>query len=69
MENLTDDSAMPFGVYKGKPMIEVPDSYLKTFWKANRDDFVGAEGFALSEDSYRVMQYIQDSFNESELND
>lgn len=29
---LTDDSLMPFGKYKGKPMADVPASYLLWLW-------------------------------------
>lgn len=34
---ITDDTPMPFGKHKGKPMGEVPTNYLD--WLARQDDF------------------------------
>lgn len=33
---LTDDSPMPFGIYKGDPMENVPDQYLRWIYNNNK---------------------------------
>lgn len=33
MQELTDNSSMPFGAHKGKAMANVPASYLLFLWK------------------------------------
>lgn len=45
---LEDDSQMPFGMHKGKPMSEVPARYLHWFW---------TEGDA--DKDHPVMDYIR----------
>lgn len=58
-EGLSDESIMPFGEYIGKPMIEVPDGYLKWIYGENKVDF--SKG-SCSEKMKLVMGYIEDSF-------
>lgn len=43
MAKLTDISVMPFGMYKGKPMQDVPVTYFHWLWhnaKGNKQDLV-----------------------------
>lgn len=35
---LTDNSPMPYGTHKGKPMVEVPDDYLRWLYDNNKCD-------------------------------
>lgn len=57
---MTDTDLMPFGKHKGTAMANVPDEYLKWFWKENvRAWRMGA----LSGQWQRaIMAYIEDSF-------
>ncbi|MFA5934983.1 MAG: DUF3820 family protein [Candidatus Paceibacterota bacterium] len=45
---MNDNELMPFGKYKGKPMIEVPDEYL--LWLYNNNKVFG-----------NVLEYIMDN--------
>ena len=67
MSDLNDESEMTFGVHKGKELIDVPDEWLKWFWSENRDQFRKGDGFELSNFEYRLMVYIEESFNENDL--
>ena len=66
-EILTDDSTMPIGQHKGKNMLDVPDSWLKWYWRQNKHSFRNGDGFELSSNQFRVMEYIEDSFNPADL--
>ena len=61
---MTDTDTMPIGEHKGKTMEEVPDEYLFWFWGENKVNFFRGK---LSKDASRVVAYIKDSFNESDL--
>ena len=50
MENLTDESPMPWGKYKGDKMINVPASYLIWLYDNNKC-------------SRDVKAYIKDNYN------
>ena len=63
---MKDEDLMPFGKFKGKKMIEVPDSYLKWFWMENAAAYHGL-GDELSYSAKRVMGYIEDCFSSNEL--
>lgn len=51
-EELTDVSPMPFGKHKGKPMQDVPASYLFYLWSNG-----------LSQESSSVAMYIRQNLN------
>ncbi len=53
MENLTDDSLMPFGKFKGTPMVDVPAWYL-LYLHENKQN-------STSETSRKVHAYIEDN--------
>lgn len=65
---LKDESIMPFGKHKGFQMQAIPDDYLLSFWFENKVAFQTIAGNKLMKDDARaVMEYIEDSFNESQL--
>lgn len=51
---LTDDSIMPFGMFKGKALANVEDSWLKWFYNQNQ----GKKLFGFNQ---LLMQYIKDN--------
>lgn len=55
---LRDTDPMPFGKYQGKPMEEVPDSYL--LWLHGHFQEKIANGQEIVGDSHRVLLYIED---------
>lgn len=63
MDPLTDISPMPFGMYKGKPMQDVPVSYLHYLWTSNIRDA------APSSQQYAVAQYIEKNLNALKMED
>lgn len=67
LEDLTDDSLMPFGKYAGSPMLEVPNNHLLYIWKARKTEFKDSAGFGLRPDEIQVMRYIEDCFNTKDL--
>lgn len=50
MEALTDKSLMPFGKYKGKALIEIPDEYFLWLYTNNLKDGT-------------LKDYIEDNFD------
>jgi uncharacterized protein (DUF3820 family) len=64
MANLKDDSPMPFGKYEGTAMQDIPDAYLKWFWRENKVKYRSKQA---GPNVTAVMDYIKDSFNEKDL--
>lgn len=64
---MNDESIMPFGKHKGKPMIEVPDEYLLWFWRQNKEFFKKHTDFALGDYQANVMRYVEDCFDAQDL--
>lgn len=63
---MDDNSIMPFGKYKGKKVIEVPDNYLIWFWGENKQVYK-KEKFALMLGACELMEYIEDCFEADAL--
>lgn len=61
---LSDDSIMPFGMYKGKPMAEVPDSYLLGLFEKLKAD----NGIYPDSMGDRVRQYVKENLDAIEKN-
>lgn len=61
---MKDTDLMPFGKHKGEQMANVPDSYLIWLWKENQEK----DDFSKGPQVIEVLKYIEDSFNEKELN-
>lgn len=53
---LTDVSKMPFGKYKGKPMSEVPASYLFWLWTNGKES-----------EKDEVAEYIRENMHNLEM--
>jgi hypothetical protein len=64
MQQLTDNSPMPFGKYKGEPMANVPDPYLK--WLRKQLRMLQDKGTVLSDHQQQVVDYVDD-FGEENL--
>jgi len=63
---LTDNDLMPLGTHRGKKMEEVPDTWFKWFWSVNQRTY-GMKPKTLSMLQKRVMEYIEEHFNEKDL--
>lgn len=69
------DSLMPFGKYKGEPMQEVPDDYLRWWIEANPDwDVIYIEVLyakfperAIAKQKLKLHDYITERFNGDKL--
>jgi uncharacterized protein (DUF3820 family) len=60
---MKDDSIMPFGKHKGKPLADVPGEYFHWLWGENVEEFKYLRTRMKMAVSVReVMQYIEDSF-------
>lgn len=57
---MQDSDLMPFGEHKGKPMANVPDSYLQWCWAYFGPDFKKGK-LKDKKNLIRVMEYIQDN--------
>jgi uncharacterized protein (DUF3820 family) len=55
---LDDNSLMPIGMYKGKPLKEVPDSHLLWIWKT----------YKRTPNLTLLLAYIQDNLDAIQLN-
>ena len=65
MSKLTDESPMPIGKkYKDVPMVLIPDSYFKWYWGEYKHHLNKPGRYP---NSVEVLDYIKESFNESEL--
>ena len=53
-EKLTDNSLITFGMYKGTPLANIPDDYLKWFYETNIMKV--QKGYNL-----QLMHYIKDN--------
>lgn len=58
MEDLKDDSLMPFGKYKGQKMIDVPASYLLWFYN---EHIVGGSEINMTLTNKMLKRYIVDN--------
>lgn len=67
MAQFTDETPMPIGTHKGKPMSEVPDDYLRWFWNENREQYLNDE--KLSDVTKSLMDYIEDNLDSIEVED
>jgi len=64
MAELTDESVMTFGKYKGVQMVMVPDGWFMWYWKENKHHLAKKGRYP---NSVPILEYIKDSFDEKEL--
>lgn len=76
MKKWSDNTVMPFGKWQGKELIDIPDSYLKLFWKENFTWYNSqllaihenkAKWNTYSQNRFALMDYIENNFDKTEL--